>query len=132
PTTGRSRWPDRARACSAVWPATSLYAPFEGGAMIPALVAASSTGSSSSALFISLGLMVVVFYFLLIRPQQRRARAQRELVASVDVGDDVVTVGGMVGRIRALDGDSVAGEVAPGTEIRMLKTAVLRKLEEEE
>jgi preprotein translocase subunit YajC len=100
--------------------------------MIPALVAASSTGSSSSALFISLGLMVVVFYFLLIRPQQRRARAQRELVASVDVGDEVVTVGGMFGRIRAVDDDAVTVEVAPGTEIRMLKSAILRKIEDEE
>ena len=100
--------------------------------MTLALIAASSTGSNSSALFISLGLMVVVFYFLLIRPQQRRARAQRDLVSSVEVGDEVVTVGGMFGRIRAVDDDSVTVEVAPGTEIRMLKTAVLRKLEEEE
>jgi len=97
--------------------------------MIPALIAASSSGSSS-ALLISLGLMVVVFYFLLIRPQQRRARAQRALVESVDVGDEIVTVGGMFGKIRAVDDDSVTVEVAPGTEIRMLKTAILRKVVE--
>jgi preprotein translocase subunit YajC len=71
--------------------------------------------------------MVVIFYFLLIRPQQRRARAQRELVESVDVGDEVITVGGMFGTIRALDDEAVTVEVAPGTEIRMLKSAIMRK-----
>ncbi|MFN2544970.1 MAG: preprotein translocase subunit YajC [Actinomycetota bacterium] len=93
-----------------------------------AVVAASSnSGSSSTALLVSLGLMVVVFYFLLIRPQQRRARAQRSLVDELGVGDDVVTVGGMFGTIRALDDESVTVEVAAGTQIRMLKSAILRK-----
>jgi preprotein translocase subunit YajC len=97
--------------------------------MTPALIAASTTssGGSSTALLVSLVLMVVVFYFLLIRPQQRRARSQRELVQSIDVGDDVVTVGGMLGTIRALDDDTVTVEVAPGIEIHMLKSAILRK-----
>jgi preprotein translocase subunit YajC len=96
------------------------------------LIAASSSGSSGTALLVSLGLMVVVFYFLLIRPQQRRARAQRDLVESVEVGDEVVTVGGMFGTIRAMDEDAVTLQVAPGTEIRMLKTAILRKITEPE
>src|SRR5436853_2146493 len=95
--------------------------------MDPALVAAGSSGSSSTALLVSLGLMVVIFYFLLIRPQQRRARAQRDLVQSLDVGDDVVTVGGMFGTIRAMDDEAVTVEVAPGTQIRMLRSAILRK-----
>lgn len=104
--------------------------------MISAFVAAtSSSGGSSTALLVSLGLMVVIFYFLLIRPQQRRARAQRDLVQSIDVGDEIVTVGGMFGTVRAVDDDAVTVEVAPNTEIRMLKSAVLRKrvdYEEEE
>jgi preprotein translocase subunit YajC len=87
----------------------------------------SSGGGSSTALLVSLGLMVLVFYFLLIRPQQRRARAQRALVEDLGVGDDIVTVGGMFGTIRSDDGDSISVEVAPGTEIRMLKSAILRK-----
>jgi preprotein translocase subunit YajC len=93
-----------------------------------ALIAASSSSSgSSTALLISLGLMVVIFYFLLIRPQRRRAMQQRDLVESLGVGDDVVTVGGMFGTIRAQDDESVTVEVAPGTNIRMLKSAILRK-----
>ena len=79
-------------------------------------------------------LMIAVFYFLLIRPQQRRARAQRELIESVAVGDEVITIGGLFGTVRSLDEDSVILEVAPGTTIRLLKSAVARKLfaEEEE
>ena len=96
--------------------------------MVSALIAASnSSGGSSTALLVSLGLMVVIFYFLLIRPQQRRARAQRDMVQSVDVGDEVVTVGGMFGTIRSMEDDVVIVELAPGTEIRMLKSAILRK-----
>jgi preprotein translocase subunit YajC len=76
---------------------------------------------------ISLGLMVAIFYFLLIRPQQRRVRQQRELVESLDVGDEVITIGGILGTIRSLDDDEVRLEVSPGTEIRMVKSAVARK-----
>ena len=100
--------------------------------MTAALIAASSSGSSSTALLVSLGLMVVIFYFLLIRPQQRRARAQRNLVENLDVGDEVVTVGGMFGTIRSLDDEALTVEVAPGIQIRMLRSAILRKYVQEE
>ena len=95
--------------------------------MIPALIADSSGGSGGTALLVSLGLMVVIFYFLLIRPQRRRAMQQRDLVDNLDVGDEVITVGGMFGAIRAVDDDAVSVEVAPGMQIRMLKSAILRK-----
>jgi preprotein translocase subunit YajC len=94
--------------------------------MAPALIAANSSGGGV-AVFLPLVLLVVVFYFLLIRPQQRRARAQRDLVQSLSVGDDVITVGGMLGTIRAVDDDAVTVEVAPNTKIRMLKSAILRQ-----
>jgi preprotein translocase subunit YajC len=95
---------------------------------------AQSGGGGSAALLVSLLLMVGIFYFLLIRPQQRRARAQRDLVDSLSVGDEIVTVGGMYGTIRALDEDAVTVEISPGTEVRFVKTAILRKtvVEEEE
>ncbi|HZA60831.1 MAG TPA: preprotein translocase subunit YajC [Actinomycetota bacterium] len=76
---------------------------------------------------ISLVLMVAIFYFLLIRPQQRRARHQRDLVQSLEVGDEVVTIGGMFGRIRRMTDEEVTIEVAPGTEIRFVKQAIARK-----
>ena len=69
-----------------------------------------------------------VFYFLLIRPQQRRQRAQAELTRSTEVGDEVVTIGGIFGVVREVDDDSVLLEVAPGTELRFLRSAIARKL----
>jgi preprotein translocase subunit YajC len=67
-----------------------------------------------------LGLM----WFLLVRPQQQRVRRQRELVASLVVGDVVVTAGGIVGTIVGLDEDEARLEVAPGVEMRFLRYAV--------
>lgn len=73
---------------------------------------------------IFLGLM----WFLLVRPQQQRVRRQRELVASLAVGDEVVTAGGIVGRIVGLDEQEVRLEVAPGVELRFVRFAVNAKL----
>lgn len=70
--------------------------------------------------FIFLGLM----WFLLIRPQQQRVRRQQQLVASLQVDDEVVTAGGIVGRIVALDADEAHIEIAPGVVVRFLRLAV--------
>ena len=77
--------------------------------------------------FLPLLLMLAVFYFLLIRPQQRRARAQRDLVQSLDVGDEVVTIGGIHGIIAEVDDETVMIDVGGGTRIRFIKQAVARK-----
>lgn len=90
------------------------------------------TGGSNLTFLLSLVLMVAIFYFLLIRPQQRRARQQRSLVESLDVGDEVVTIGGLFGRIMEVDDESVTIDAGAGTRLRFLKQAVARKLVEEE
>ena len=90
------------------------------------------TGGSNVTFLLSLVLMVAIFYFLLIRPQQRRARQQRSLVQSLDVGDEVVTIGGLFGRIMELDDETVTIDAGAGTRLRFLKQAVARKLVEEE
>ena len=81
---------------------------------------------------ISLVLMVGIFYFLLIRPQQRRVRQQRDLVESLGVGDEVVTIGGIFGRIHEMDEESVTLDVGSGTRIRFVKQAVARKFVEDD
>jgi preprotein translocase subunit YajC len=97
-----------------------------------ASILAQARGGSSLTFLISLALMVAIFYFLLIRPQQRRVRQQRELVGSLDVGDEVVTIGGMFGRIMELDDETVTLDVGGGSRIRFVKQAVARKVLEEE
>lgn len=69
----------------------------------------------------------LLFYFLLIRPQQRRARSQRELVSSLEVGDLVVTIGGFHGVIRSVDETTVRLELNPTTVVTLSKQAVARR-----
>lgn len=80
-------------------------------------------------LFLPLVLFALM-WVLLIRPQQQRVRRQRELIASLEVGDEVVTAGGMVGRVVALEGDEVRLEVAPGVTMRFVRLAVNSRVEE--
>ena|SRR5919202_1071564 len=92
-----------------------------------------STGAGGSAFSLVFLLLIgVVFYFMLIRPQQRRARAQRELIQSVSVGDEVVTIGGLFGRVVELDDDAVTLEVAPGTSLRFVRSAIARRITEDD
>ena len=96
------------------------------------LLAQASNNSNPIALFVPLILMGGVFYFLLIRPQQRRVRAQQTLVNAVEVGDEIMTTGGIFGTIVELDDDegTVLVEIAPGIRIRMVKSGIARRLTE--
>jgi len=88
----------------------------------------SGGGSATVGLLIPLVLMGGIFYFLLIRPQQRQRRAQRDLIESLDIGDEVVTIGGLYGTIREVDDESVTLEVAQGVDLRFVRGAIARKL----
>ena len=98
------------------------------------VLAQAEGGGSALGLLVPLGLMGVLFYFLLIRPQQRRARAQRDLISSVEVGDEIMTAGGILGTVTAMDDDDelLTVEVAPGTRIRVVKRAVSQRFVEED
>jgi preprotein translocase subunit YajC len=76
-----------------------------------------------------LPLLLILMYVLLIRPQQQRVRQQQALVSSIDIGDEVVTVSGIVGHVEAIEEDRVYIEVAPGVTIAMLRQALGRKVE---
>ena len=73
-------------------------------------------------------LLFALMWLLLIRPQQARVRKQRELVASIEVGDEVLTLGGIVGTVRVLGDEELRLEVSPGVELRLLRGAVSRRL----
>jgi len=73
-------------------------------------------------------LLLGLMWFLLIRPQQARLRQQRELISSIDVGDVVLTAGGMIGTVRVLTDDEMRLEVSPGVELRVVRAAVTRRL----
>lgn len=65
--------------------------------------------------------MFAIFYFLLIRPQQKKAKEHRALLESLKRGDQVVTAGGMHGKVTALDDQTVVIEIAPGVNVKFNK-----------
>jgi preprotein translocase subunit YajC len=100
-----------------------------------AFVAQGGGGSSSgnpTSLLLFLVVMVGIFYFLLIRPQRRRQQQAKQLLESLAVGDEVVTIGGLFGTITELDEEGVTLEVAPNVEMRFVRSAIARKLFYEE
>ena len=74
--------------------------------------------------FLPLVLMFVVMYFLMIRPQQKRAKEQRAMMDALAKGDEVVTAGGMLGRVVKVVDAYVTIEVATGTEVTVQKSSI--------
>lgn len=75
--------------------------------------------------------LVAAFYLLILRPQQQRQKQHRELMASLALGDRVITIGGVYGTVRSLDDDRVGVEVSPGVTVEFARSAIAKKLEGE-
>lgn len=73
-------------------------------------------------------LIFVVFYFLLIRPQQKRQKQHREMVASLSTGDEVVTNGGTLGRVIDVGDTFITLEIAPNINIKVQRNAVAQMM----
>ena len=111
-------------------------------AVLHLLAASSSTTtkkSSSATFLLFLVVIAAAGYFLLLRPQQQKARKAKETMSQVGVGDEVLTAGGIVGRILEMDDDRftiLTGEdneegsiEGTPTRIVMVRSAILRKIE---
>ncbi len=70
-------------------------------------------------------IMFAIFYFLLIRPQQKRAKQHKQLLEALKVGDQVVTAGGIHGKIAALQESVVTIEIAAGVKIKVNRSSVV-------
>ena len=88
-----------------------------------AVAAPSAMGSGLEMLLLFAPLMVV-WYFFLIRPQQVRAKEHRAKIAAVKPRDQVVTGGGIVGKITRVDDDFVDVEIAQGVKIKVVKSTL--------
>ena len=82
--------------------------------------------------YVFLILLLAVLWLLLVRPAQRRQRAQQQLLASIEVGDEIVTAGGLYGTVKALAEDELRLEIAPGTEVRVARRAVAAVVNDDE
>ena len=72
--------------------------------------------------------LIAIFYFLLIRPQQKRAKEHKRLVANLGKGDEVITNGGLLGQVTDVGDGYASLEIADGIEVRIQKTAVSQVL----
>jgi preprotein translocase subunit YajC len=77
---------------------------------------------------IYLVILVAAFYFLIVRPQRRQQLIRRQLVATVDVGDEIVTSGGVFGTVVSMDPETLEVEIAPGVIIKIARGAVAQKV----
>jgi preprotein translocase subunit YajC len=76
--------------------------------------------------------LILIFWLFLVRPQRTRAREQRELIASLEPGDEIVTTGGVYGVIERIEGDVLHVEVADGIVLRTARAAVAGIVEHDE
>ena len=110
-------------------------------ALGPLLVAASSSKSSSSGSSVTFVIFLVIIgvvgYFFLLRPQQQKARRQRATQSEIGVGDEILTVGGIVGTVLDIDSERVTiitglgeeGTDGQPTRLVLVRNAVARKIE---
>ena len=92
----------------------------------PAYASAGAASSGGSAAFLvqfaPLLFIFVIFYFLLIRPQSRRVKEHRDMIAAVKRNDTAVTSGGLIGKVTKVDESEIELEIAAGTRVRVVKT----------
>ena len=87
--------------------------------------AQAATGGDTGLIgFLPIILMFVLLYFLMIRPQMKRAKETKSMIEALQKGDEVVTAGGIVGRISKMGEQYLTIEIAPNTEISVQKAAV--------
>ena len=91
--------------------------------------AAGAAGGQSmlSALMLPV-LLLVVFYFLLIRPQNKRAKEQKEMLSKVAAGDEVATAGGILGKVLEVGEQFLTVEIASGVSVKLQKFQVSQVL----
>jgi len=94
----------------------------------PVLAEGESSGAGALGGLPFLVLMFVLMYFLLIRPQQKRAKDHKKLQAELKKGDEVVTNGGVVGKIASVDESFVSLEVASGVVLKVQKQGINNKM----
>ena len=88
--------------------------------------------SSNFAQFIPLVLIFVIFYFFLIRPQQKRVREHKEMVKNLKRGDEVITSGGIIGKVdRVYEDDKLEIEISNGVKVNVIKNTVQSHLKKE-
>ena len=96
--------------------------------LFPIAYAQEPTSPSTTFNLIFIGGMFVLFYLILWRPQSKRAKEHKELIVSISKGDEVMTSGGVLGKITAVSEDYLAMQIAEGVVIKVQKSSVAAAL----
>ena len=101
--------------------------------LLPGVVLLQASGGSPSPLggismLVPMAMIFLIFYFLLIRPQQKKAKDTRAMLDALEKGNEVVTAGGIVGRITKLTDQYASLEVAPNVEMTVQRGAIAQLL----
>ena len=92
-------------------------------------LAAATDTASMLATFIPLILMIVVFYFLLIRPQKKRDKEVQKMRENIEIADEIVTIGGIIGRIVSIKDDTIVIETAGDrSKIRLARWSIQQNI----
>ena len=75
-------------------------------------------------LLIMIGIFFLIMYFLMIRPQQKRTKQHKELISSLTKGDEILTSGGILGKIVVIDNNFISLEVQDGVRIKVQKQSI--------
>jgi preprotein translocase subunit YajC len=95
----------------------------------PAYAQAAAGGTESTLLgLLPLVLMFVVLYFVMIRPQLKRQKEHRAMVDALAKGDEIVSAGGILGKVSKIGDTYIGVELADGLEVQMQRTAVVQVL----
>ena len=90
--------------------------------------AAQASGGFDLLQMLPLVLMFVLLYFLMIRPQSKRAKEHKSMLAALQKGDEVVTAGGTLGKVTKVGDNFVSVEVAPNVEIQVQRSSITTML----
>lgn len=88
------------------------------------LLQASGAGSPGMMNWIMIGGILLVFYFFMIRPQQKKQKDQKKFINEIKKGDMVVSIGGIHGKVIAIDDDTITLEVDRGARIKFEKASI--------
>ena len=94
----------------------------------PAYAQAAIGGDSGFIGFLPIILMFVLLYFLMIRPQMKRSKETKAMIEALQKGDEVITAGGIVGKIAKLNEQYATVEIAPNVEISVQRAAISQLL----
>ncbi|SDE36350.1 preprotein translocase subunit YajC [Paracoccus isoporae] len=90
----------------------------------PAYAQAAGGGAGAIAQFIPLILIFVIMYFLILRPQQKRVKEHRNMVEALKRGDQVITQGGLIGKVTDVKDDELTVEIAQGVKVRVVRATI--------